>query len=101
MAQFSVYRNPNIQSNQEYPYLLDIQNDLLSTMTTRVVIPLSKTLKPVKHLNPIFQIEGNSIVLSVAEMAGVPVSMLENEITNLKEYHDEIINTIDFLINGF
>jgi toxin CcdB len=40
MAQLCVYKNPNPRTRAQYPYLLDIQNDLLSELRTTIVIPL-------------------------------------------------------------
>ncbi len=40
MAQFDVYANPNPDSQQQIPYLVDIQADLLDHLATRVVAPL-------------------------------------------------------------
>lgn len=42
MAQFDVYINPNTATRKVIPYLLDVQADLLDTLTTRVVVPLIK-----------------------------------------------------------
>jgi hypothetical protein len=36
MAPFMVYRNPNPQTRKVTPYLLDVHNDLLSELRTRV-----------------------------------------------------------------
>ncbi len=38
MAQFDVHRN---RASREYPYLLDLQADLLRDLATRVVAPLT------------------------------------------------------------
>ena len=40
MAQCAVDENPNRASRKTYPFLLDIQADLLSDLRTTVVIPL-------------------------------------------------------------
>ena len=40
MAQFDVYLNPNAATRKIIPYLLDVQADLLDTLSTRVVVPL-------------------------------------------------------------
>ena len=63
MAQFEVYENPNPQSRDDIPYLLDVQSDLLEPLATRVVVPLvlsSAAGKPAKHLNPEFEIESRA-----------------------------------------
>ncbi|SFR56520.1 CcdB protein [Pseudidiomarina maritima] len=40
MGQFCAYHNPNPLTRHEYPYLLDVQNNLLNELKTTVVIPL-------------------------------------------------------------
>ena len=43
MAQFKAYENPNKATRKTYPYLLDIQSNLLDDLRTTVVIPLCAT----------------------------------------------------------
>jgi len=101
MAQFDVYKNTNLTTAKEYPYLLDIQNDLLNNLNTRVVIPLALYIKPIKHLMPQFRIEGQTVTMLTPEMAGVSKSLCTELVTNLGDKRSEIINAIDFMINGF
>ena len=101
MEQFSVYKNENTKSNKEYPYLLNVQNDILSSLDTCMVVPLSVTMKPIKHLNPVFEIEGNSVVMSTTQMAGIDRTMLNKKVSNLEAFRREIIDAIDFMIVGF
>ena len=101
MAQFSVYKNENAKSNKEYPYLLNVQNDILSSLDTCIIVPLSVTMKPIKHLNPVFEIEGKSVVMSTTQMAGIDRTMLNKEVSNLEAFRREIIDAIDFMIVGF
>ena len=59
MAQFDVYENPNSESKEIYPFLLNVQADLLGVLDTTVVVPLCRleTLKkPARHLNPVFTV---------------------------------------------
>jgi toxin CcdB len=104
MAQFDVYENPNEETQEAIPYLCDLQSDLLDDLATRVVAPLIKTTiigKPILHMNPQFEIEGTAVVLSTAELAGVPKGALGRKIGSLKEHRGGIIAAIDFLITGF
>ena len=104
MAQFDVYENPNEETNQTVPYLLDLQADLLDSLATRVVVPLvAATMigRAVKHLNPRFKIKGEAVLMSTAELAGVPRSALGEKVVSLKEQRNEIIAALDFLITGF
>lgn len=102
MGQFVVYRNPNKQTRRQVPYLLDLQAELLGGLHTRVVAPLlpASQTRPARHLNPVFEVEGRSVVLSTAELAGVPLSALGEEVTSLRERRDEIIAALDFLFTG-
>jgi toxin CcdB len=104
MAQFDVYANPNPATKQTIPFLLDIQNDLLNNLTTRVVIPLytaSAMGKAAKHLNLHFSIKRTAVIMSTAELAGVAVNSLGEKVSSLKEHRNEIIAAIDFLVTGF
>ena len=104
MAQFDVFENPNEETNQTIPYLLDVQADLLDTLSTRVVVPLvaaSAMGKAVKHLNPEFTIRNTTVFMSTAELAGVPVPSMGEKVSSLKDQRSEIIAALDFLFTGF
>jgi len=101
MAQFDVYQNINTQSNQLFPYLLNIQHDLLSSLKTRVVVPLCSDQTPITHLNPQFVIENKTLFMSTSDMAGIPLSSCGEVVHNLEEKRSEIINALDFLVSGF
>ena len=103
MAQFDVYRNPHIDKNPSVPYLLDIQSELLESLSTRIVVPMvlaSEAGRTLKGLNPRVTIERLDVVLSIPELAGLPVQALGGKVTNLKHLRSEIISAIDFLITG-
>ena len=104
MAQFDVYVNPNPETKQAIPYLLDVQANLLDNLATRVVVPLiavSAMGKAATHLNPQFKIQRTSVVMSTAELAGVNLQILGEKVCSLKEQRNEIIAALDFLFTGF
>ena len=97
MAQFDVYANPNPDTNIKVPYLLDIQADLLATLTTRIVVPVYQAdsiSNRMRHLNPTVSIKNEFMVLSTAELAAVPKAYLGKPITNLSHERINIINAI-------
>jgi len=61
MSPFTIHKNKNPKSKFAYPYLLDIQSDLFSELTTRVVVPLMKLTtfrkKPIRDLTPVIEVE--------------------------------------------
>jgi len=104
MAQFDVYLNPNPASKKYAPYLLDVQNNLFESLSTRIVVPLlsEKSIRiPVNKLNPEFTIEGKKVYLSTAEIAGIPQSAVGKYVCSLSSRRNQIIDALDFLILGF
>ena len=103
MAQFDVYLNPNADTRDAIPYLLDVQADLLDGLATRVVAPLvtaEEMAVAARHLNPQFKIKGAAVVMSTAELAGIPVRLLGDKVASLKNRRDEIIAALDLLFTG-
>ena len=105
MAQFTVYKNINEETNDAIPYLVDVQNDLLDGLHTRVVIPmcLSSALgnRPISNLSPVFEIKGSSFALLTPQLAGISLSELGPPVCDLSEYRNKFINALDFLFTGF
>jgi toxin CcdB len=102
MAQFDVYLNPNADTRDSIPFLLDVQADLLDMLSTRVAVPLvvAEEMSPAKNLNPQFKIKGIAVVMSTAELAGVPNRALGDKVASLKNKRDEIIVALDLLFTG-
>lgn len=103
MAQFDVYLNPNADTRDAVPFLLDVQAELLDMLATRVVVPLvvsEEMVLAAKHLNPQFKIKGIAVVMSTAELAGVPNRALGDKVTSLKHKRDEIVAALDMLFTG-
>ena len=84
MAQFDVYENINEKTKTNIPYLLDIQNDILKNLSSRVVIPLVVSKEGINILNPKFVINEIKVILSTAELASIPMEILGNKVCSLK-----------------
>ncbi len=104
MRQFTLYKNENKNSKKAYPYFVDVQNDLLDDLNSRVVIPLSaqETLNNLnaKKLCPTIEIDAGIFVLLTHQMTSVPYSTLKNKVTSLEHYRDDILAAIDLLLTG-
>jgi toxin CcdB len=104
MAQFTVCRNKNPQTSSAVPFLLDIQNDLLMDLETRVVVPLCPLSlmkgKTLRTLMPVLDIEGERFVMMTPQMAGIPKGELGAPVTRVEQHRFEIIAAIDFLLTG-
>ena len=101
MAQFDVYENINEKTKEQIPFLLDIQNDILKNVSSRVVIPLVISKEATDFLNPKFVITEIDVILSTAELASIPMEILGNKVCSLKDKREEIIGAVDFLVTGF
>lgn len=104
MAQFDVCLNPNPDTQAAIPYLLEVQSDLLESITTCVVVPLVRTSqrkKPAKYLNPRLDIEGTQVIMLTEQIAGIPRRALGKRITSLSSKRQEIMTALDFLFSGF
>ena len=104
MEQFTLYKNENKNSKKAYPYFVDVQNDLLSDLNSRIVIPIS-TQKALNNLNakrlcPVIEIDGNTFVLLTHQITSVPCSILKKEVTTLEHYRYDILGAIDLLLTG-
>ncbi len=99
MARFDIFENKDGGG-----YLLDVQSDLLSGLNTRVVVPLlpkSSAPSPAQGLNPVFNIEGQDVVMATQYMAAVPEGELRFGAGSLDEQQDEISAALDMLFLGF
>lgn len=101
MAQFDVYENKNEMTRENFPYIIDIQNNILKNLSSRVVIPMRKSNKTINILNPKFNINGIEVILSTQEISTISIENFGDKVCSLKEKREEIINSIDFLITGF
>ena len=99
MARFDVFENKGGAG-----FLLDVQSDLLGGLNSRVVVPLlPKALapSPAHRLNPVFNIEGQEVVMVTQYMASILASELRLGVGNLAEQQDEISIALDMLFLGF
>ncbi|MCY1268765.1 Toxin CcdB [compost metagenome] len=102
MAQFNLYRNSNPRSREDIPLLLDVQSELLDSLKTRMVIPLSRSqsLQGISRLTPRATFEGTDYLLLTPQMAGIALRDLGEPVGSLAHLRGEIIAAIDLLITG-
>lgn len=104
MAQFDVYPNPSKTSKAHYPYLVDIQNSLLSDLATRIVIPLGKRSafggETMQGLTPEISFGDQELLLLVPQISSVPEKYLKNPIGSLSHFRDQVVGALDLAITG-
>jgi len=101
MAQFDVHRHAR---SKRYPYLIDLQADLLRDLATRIVAPLMPVTRlrgtPISRLNPVAVIEGVEHVVLFQELAAFPASELGDVVDMLQTRRDELVAALDLLFTG-
>jgi toxin CcdB len=104
MPQFSVHKNKNQQTRSKYPYLVDIQSDLLRDVGTRVVVPLIKrtaaTKRLLKNLMPVVRVDKQEFIMVVPQLAAIATGNLGAPVGSAAQHRDEVIAALDFLITG-
>ena len=104
MARLDVYPNPEPSERKHTPYLLDVQNDYIDALATRVVIPLRLEAAfgpPARNLNPIFVVADDSVVLDTAALGAIAVSELRKPVANLRNVHGPIRDALDTLFGAY
>lgn len=103
MPRFDVYATPFADERQHTPYWLDVQADHLSTLDTRVIVPLrraSSGLKPKSNLNPMLEVEGMAVFADVANIGAFPRMLLKRPVANLRAERLVVEDALDFLFTG-
>ena len=101
--QFDVYRNPAGTTDGEFPYVLEVQTDLLAHLNVRVVVPLVRADvadPPLPGLNPRFVVEDRVVIMATTLIGVLPVRALRSPIAGLQNHRHEIVGAIDMLITG-
>ena len=104
MARFDLYANPHAPDRKHTPFVLDVQNDHLGPLGTRVVIPLRTPRSfgtPAHGLNPVIDVAGQPLILDTASLAPVPTSMLKQPLHHATAARDDIQDALDTLFGSY
>ncbi len=99
MAQFDIYRG----RGEGVDFLLDLQDEMLESLSTRVVAPLAlpETVgPPMKTVNPRISVGGLDYILLVHLLAAIPASSLGARVGSAASQRDAIIAALDLLFTG-
>lgn len=101
MPQFDVFRN---SSSVAYPLLVDLQADVHSKLTTRIVVPLMALTRfagrPLTRLTPLMTVRGEGYVAMFPSLVAVPKTSLGEVVSSLASQRATLIAALDLLITG-
>lgn len=103
MARFDVYPNPAGDERAIVPFLLDVQNDYISGLASRVVIPLRAEAhfgRTAKGLNPVFLVMDQPVVLDSAALGAIPSQLLRKPVLSLRAQAGVITAALDTLFGS-
>ncbi|MCX7235049.1 MAG: CcdB family protein [Burkholderiales bacterium] len=102
--QFDVFENPSPRMREVYPYVVDVQSDLLSALATRMVVPLAVTALASQNLPrqlcPLISVNHKPLMLVPFEAAPLDKRLLKAEITSIRDRSHEIIAAMDAVLSG-
>lgn len=104
MARFDVYSNPDAGERRFTPYLLDVQNDYISGLETRVVIPLRREAAfgpRARDLHPLVSVGEDRVVLDTAALGAIPTAELRKPIAQLRDVRAEVQAALDALFGSY
>lgn len=104
MARLDVYANPQASERRHTPYFVDVQNDYIDDIATRVVIPLRREAafgpRP-RNLNPLVSFDGDAVVLDTAAIGAVPSNELRKPVGQLCDARQAIQEALDTLFGAY
>jgi toxin CcdB len=103
MARFDIYCHPDATLRTCTPYLIDLQNNYINGLDTRVVAPLRLAKlfgPPMRDLNPAFEIDGVPVILDSAALAAIPASELRAPVAPLQAQNERIASALDALFGS-
>ena len=105
MPQFAIHRNRNAATKVRFPFLLDVQTDLLQDLGTRVVIPLTPATVAtrriaVQTLTPVCTVEGKPYLLLTPQLASSSVQELGPPMGDLAHDRQTIMAALELLVTG-
>jgi toxin CcdB len=104
MGQFTVHRNTDPMTEHRVPLFVDIQNDLLTHLATRIVIPLARQQGQqydiMWTLVPELTINGQRYVLLVPQLMHVKAEQLGPAVAEVKHERHEVLAAVEMLFKG-
>lgn len=104
MARFDIFANPDATERKLVPYFLDVQNDFLEGLDTRVVVPLwhaSAFRQAARNLNPLIDVQGRPCAMDAAAIGALPIAELRRPVCNVSSQKLAIQNALDTLFGSY
>lgn len=104
MAPFDIYAHPDSGMRKKTPYLLDVQNNYIDRVSTRVVAPMhpaEQFAQRMSELNPVFRRAGKDVVLDTSALVAFPATELKNPLASLDSQSATMVAALDALFGVY
>ena len=104
MARFDIYPNPIADDRIEFPYVLEIQSDLLYQFAERVCVPLVRpgTIPGLtERFNPTVLVQGEALQLHPLDITVFFAKELRNPVGSATAHVRPIETALDMLLRGY
>jgi toxin CcdB len=104
MARFDIHPNPVVPDRVEFPYVVEIQSDLLYRFVERVCMPLVRPgVIPglTDRFNPAMDVAGETVRLHPLGIAVFLVNELREPVASAKAGALDIETATDMLLRGY
>lgn len=104
MARFDIYSNPITPDRADFPFVLDIQSDLLYRFAERVCVPLARTGAfpgMTERFNPAIRVDEQLAHLHPLGIAVFLQSELRQPCGHAKAHALDIETALDMLLRGY
>lgn len=104
MARFDIYANPIAADRADFPFILEIQSNLLNRFSQRVCVPLAKPGAfpgMTQRFNPAISVSGQKLFVHPMGIAVFLVQELRRPVTNVQANALEIDTALDMLLRGY
>lgn len=100
--QFDVYRNPDRTVRDVEPFIVELQHDHLSHLTSVVTVPLMECPPSFQgtRLTPLVEFEGRRLVLKMFDPSAYWRQSLKNPVGSIADSRDAIVSAVDVLFTG-
>jgi toxin CcdB len=104
VGQFAVHRNLDEATQDRYPLFVDVQDDLLCFLATRVVIPLTPRDRRghdmILALAPPLTIDGKDYVLLAPQLMHLKASQLGPIVAQLEAERHDVLRSVEMIFRG-
>ncbi|OOG55970.1 CcdB family protein [Polaromonas sp. C04] len=104
MARFDIHPNPIAEDRPVFPYVLEIQSDLLYRFAQRVCVPLVRPgVIPglTERFNPVISVAGEAVHLHPLGVAVFHVGELRDAVASAGAQALAIETALDMLLRGY